>query len=49
VIVIPGPSEARNPESILTAVWMMSRIVENLTFRDYGFRVRACGAPRNDA
>jgi hypothetical protein len=39
-VVIPGPSEARSPESIIAIVSSTTLSVENLTFRGYGFRAR---------
>jgi hypothetical protein len=47
-LVIPGRSEAANPESITPIeVWRRERKVRFVA--EYGFRVRAFGAPRSDS
>src|ERR1700724_1683994 len=38
--VIPGPSEARSPESIIPDVQIVTNGVKNLTVCGYGFRAR---------
>src|SRR6202035_243498 len=48
ISVIPGPSEARSPESISPVAKSGLRSSRRLTFRGYGFRARRFAAPRND-